>query len=152
MLTSSVYSCTLAFRWARRLIRAWTAAWEPLASLDTRSHTSMMAAQSSEVRFSSVALAVSQRVSNVLSGHSVSRCRVVRVCCAVAWHGVAWQRTDGLIIRTRSRCSKHGGRRAVLCELKGRLRVSLSLNLNLCKMTGLVAAVERLARAKKGQR
>lgn len=37
----------------------WTASLDPLESLATLSHTSMMAPQSSEVRFSSVALAVS---------------------------------------------------------------------------------------------
>lgn len=63
-LTSSVYNCTLALRCASRLIIAWTDCWAPLASPETRSHTSMMAAQSSEVRFSSVALAARQGVSN----------------------------------------------------------------------------------------
>ena len=66
-LTSSVYSWTLALRLARRLIMLPTASLAPFASPETRSQTSMMAPQSSDVRFSSVALAM--YCSQVLAGH-----------------------------------------------------------------------------------
>ena len=56
--TSRVYSWTLALRWAKRLIRLWTDSFGPLGSADTRSQMSMMAPQSSDVRFSSVALSI----------------------------------------------------------------------------------------------
>lgn len=57
-LTSSVYSWTLALRCASRLITLCTTSFEPSLSPPTRSHRSMIAPQSSEVRFSSVALAI----------------------------------------------------------------------------------------------
>ena len=56
LASSSVYSCTLALRWASRLIMAATACCAPVSAEPTLSHTSRMYSQFSLVRFSSVAL------------------------------------------------------------------------------------------------
>ena len=59
-----MYSWTLALRCARRLITLCTTSLGPSLSPPTRSHRSMIAPQSSEVRFSSVALAIhNERIS-----------------------------------------------------------------------------------------
>lgn len=60
-LTSRVYSWTLALRWASRLMTLCTTSLGPSLSPPTRSHRSMIAPQSSDVRFSSVALPTNQR-------------------------------------------------------------------------------------------
>lgn len=59
LASSSVYSWTLALRCASLLIMAATTSLAMLSSDETRSQTSSMYSQFSEVRFSSVALAIS---------------------------------------------------------------------------------------------
>lgn len=59
-VTSRVYSCTLAFRCASLLIMLATASFAPASSPVTLSQTSMIYSQFSEVRFSSVALAIGE--------------------------------------------------------------------------------------------
>lgn len=55
-----MYSWTLALRWASRLMTLCTTSLGPSLSPPTRSQRSMIAPQSSDVRFSSVALPINQ--------------------------------------------------------------------------------------------
>src|SRR3569833_1983002 len=95
----------MALRWASRLMRLWTASLGPFGSLDALSQTSMMAPQSSDVRFSSVALAVGDS--------APSACLMARVAArsglGQAQEWVAAGLTDDLIVGPRSGCSEHGG-------------------------------------------
>ncbi len=70
LASSRVYSWTLALRWASLLIMAATTSLLPLSADETLSHTSRMYSQFSEVRFSSVALAMAGGQSEAAVRHS----------------------------------------------------------------------------------
>lgn len=74
-------------------MRAWTDCCAPLAaSPRTRSHMSMMAAQSSEVRFSSVALAANQATASELV---IATARLVLspgACSSISGWGMTYRR------------------------------------------------------------
>lgn len=74
----------------------WTASLGPLVSVVTRSHSSMIAPQSSEVRFSSVALATC--ACHGQQGHFPG----FRMCVS------GEERTDALIVGACSGSSEHG--------------------------------------------
>lgn len=88
----------------------WTASLAPFGSPDTLSHTSMMAPQSSDVRFSSVALAtagVSKRTKE--SEDNKEEEKHDSASFAMFLPRVRGILTDDFVERPSRRCSEHGG-------------------------------------------